>query len=121
MTICLGPSLVNPTNIDWLMHADYRLHFLGWHLYRHGPWTLPLGASPLPIWAVGSSIGLTDAIPIVAVPLKLLDAVLPANFQFIGMWLVLSFALQGVCGALLMQLATPRPLLQLLGATVLML
>jgi len=121
MTACLGPSLVNPTNIDWLMHADYRLHFLGWHLYRHGPWTLPLGASPLLIWPIGSSIGLTDAIPIVGVPLKLLDAILPTNFQFIGLWLVLSFALQGVFGALLMQLATPRPLLQLLGATVLML
>ena len=30
----IGPSNVHPTNIDWLMHADYRLHFLGWHLYR---------------------------------------------------------------------------------------
>jgi hypothetical protein len=118
MTVCLGPSLVDPTNIDWLMHADYRLHFLGWHLYRNGPWTLPVGASPLLIWPVGSSVGLTDAIPLVALPLKLLASVLPAHFQFIGLWLVLSFALQGVFGALLMQLATPRPVLQLLGATV---
>ena len=53
MTVCLGPALVDPTNIDWLMHADYRLHFLGWHLYRGGPWTLPIGASPLLIWPVG--------------------------------------------------------------------
>ena len=43
------------------------------------------------------------------------------SFQFIGLWLVLSFALQGVFGALLMQLATPRPTLQLLGATLLIL
>ena len=116
MTICLGPSLVNPTNVDWLMHADYRLHFLGWHLYRGGPWTLPLGASPLLIWPIGSSVGLTDAIPIVALPLKALDGLLPAYFQFIGSWLVLSFALQGVFGALLMQVVTPRPALQLIGA-----
>src|SRR4029453_3125742 len=108
MTFVLGPSLVDPTNIDWLMHADYRLHFLGWHLYRGGPWPLPIGASPLLILPVGSSIGLTDAIPIVGIPLKLLSGVLPAHFQFIGLWLVLSFALQGVFGALLMQLATPR-------------
>jgi hypothetical protein len=121
MTFCLGPSLVDPTNIDWLMHADYRLHFLGWHLYRSGPWTLPLGASPLLIWPVGSSIGLTDAIPLVGVPLKLIEGLLPASFQFIGLWLVLSFALQGVFGALIMQIATPRPLLQLLGALLIIL
>ena len=53
----IGPSNVHPTNIDWLMHADYRLHFLGWHLYRASPWTLPIGATPLHIWPVGSSVG----------------------------------------------------------------
>ena len=122
MTVALGPSLVDPTNIEWLMHHDYRLHHLGWHLYRHGPWTLPiLGATPLLIWPIGSSIGLTDSMPIVAIWLKALDPILPADFQFIGLWLVLSFALQGVFGALLMRLVTPRPALQLLGASLLIL
>ena len=121
MTAALGPSLVDPTNIEWLMHHDYRLHHLGWHLYRYGPWTFPLGATPLLIWPIGSSIGLTDSMPIVAIWLKALSPLLPTDFQFIGLWLVLSFALQGVFGALLMRLATPRPELQLLGATMLIL
>ncbi len=103
------------------MHHDYRLHHLGWHLYRYGPWTFPLGATPLLIWPIGSSIGLTDSMPIVAIWLKALSPMLPTDFQFIGLWLVLSFALQGVFGALLMRLATPRPELQLLGATLLIL
>jgi uncharacterized protein DUF6311 len=117
MTICLGPSLIDPTNVEWLMHADYRLHFLGFHLFRGGPWTWPLGGAPLLIWPIGSSIGLTDAIPLLAFPLKLIDPLLPPIFQFIGLWMVTSFALQGVFGALLMRLATPRPTLQVLGAT----
>ena len=122
MTATLGPSLVDPTNVEWLMHHDYRLHHLGWHLYRHGPWTLPiLGATPLLIWPIGSSIGLTDSMPIVALWLKALDPILPTDFQFIGLWLVLSFALQGVFGVLLMRLVTPRPALQLLGASLLIL
>jgi hypothetical protein len=104
------------------MHHDYRLHHLGWHLYRNGPWTFPiLGATPLLIWPIGSSIGLTDSMPIVAIWLKALDPILPTDFQFIGLWLVLSFALQGVFGVLLMRLATPRPTLQLLGASLLIL
>lgn len=120
MTACLGP-LVVPTNYEWLMHGDYGLHFLGWHLYRHGPWTLPIGATPLLIWPVGSSIGLTDSIPILAFVFKALDPLLPPVFQFIGLWLVLAFVLQGVFGALLMRLATPRRSLQLLGAALLIL
>ena len=120
-TACLGPSQVDPTNIDWLMRGDFGLHFLGFHLYRHGPWTLPLGAAPLLIWPVGSSVGLTDAIPVLAFVFKLIDPLLPENFQFIGLWLVLSFALQGLFGALLMRLATPNPVLQLLGAMLLIL
>jgi hypothetical protein len=112
----LGPANVHPTNIEWLMHADFRLHFLGWHLFRYGPWSFPIGATPLLIWPVGSSIGLTDSIPVAAFVFKLLDPLLPPVFQFIGLWFALSYALQGVFGALLMRLATPQPMLQFLGA-----
>ena len=58
------------------MHADFRLHFLGWHLYRASPWTWPIGATPFQIWPVGSSIGLTDSIPIFAFLFKPLDPLL---------------------------------------------
>jgi hypothetical protein len=114
----MGASNVHPTNIDWLMHADFRLHFLGWHLYRASPWSWPIGATPLHIWPVGSSIGLTDSIPIAAFLFKPFDPLLPPIFQFIGLWFTTSYALQGVFGALLMQLATPRPVLQFLGGVL---
>jgi hypothetical protein len=114
----LGPAIVHPENIDWLMRGDFSLHFLGWHLYRSGPWTWPLGATPHLIWPVGSSVGLTDSIPLTAVTFKVFDPWLPPTFQFIGLWLVACFALQGIFGVLLMRLATPRPTLQLLGAAL---
>ena len=116
MTAALGPALVYPLNVEWLMRGDFSVHFFGWHLYRSGPWTLPLGATPHLMWPMGGSVGLTDSIPMASVVFKLFDSLLPPVFQFIGMWLVLSFFLQGVFGALLMQLATPRPALQWLGA-----
>ena len=116
MTAALGPELVYPLNVEWLLRGDFSVHFFGWHLYRSGPWTLPLGATPHLMWPMGGSVGLTDSIPLAAVVFKLFSAWLPPLFQFIGMWLVLSAALQGVFGALLMQLATPRPVLQWLGA-----
>jgi hypothetical protein len=118
MTAALGPSVVHPANIDWLMRGDFSQQFLGWHLYRSGPWTLPLGATPHLIWPVGSSVGLTDSIPIAAFVFKLLDPLLPSVFQFIGIWLVTCFALQGFFGALLTGLATSRPALQALGGVL---
>ena len=121
MTSALGPSIVDPRRFEWLMHGDYALHFLGWHLYQHGPWTWPIGGTPLLIWPVGSSIGLTDSIPLLAFVFKPLRAILPDQFQYIGLWLVLSVALQGVFGALLMRIVTPRVSLQLLGAALMML
>ena len=116
MTAALGPALVDPLNIEWLMRGDFHVHFLGWHLYRTGPWTLPPGATPHLMWPVGGSVGLTDSIPLAAFVFKPFSAWLPATFQFIGMWLVLSFALQGAFGALLMQLVTPSRWMQGLGA-----
>lgn len=115
-TFVFGAEHVDPRNLEWLMRGDFAIHFFGWHLYRTGPWTWPLGATPHLIWPVGSSVGLTDSIPIASFAFKLLGPWLPAHFQFIGMWLVLCFALQGWFGALLMRLATPRPARQLLGA-----
>lgn len=115
-TAALGADFVYPPNIEWLMRGDFSLHFFGWHLYRSGPWTLPLGAAPHLIWPVGSSVGLTDAVPLAAMLLKPVARWLPAEFQYIGPWLVTCAALQGWFGARLMQLATPRRVVQLAGA-----
>ena len=62
----LGLEVIDPRAYDWLLRDDWRIHFLGWHLFRAGPWELPLGATPLLRAPVGSSVGLTDSIPILA-------------------------------------------------------
>lgn len=120
-TAALGPEFVYPANVEWLMRGDFSLHFFGWHLFRTGPWTWPIGATPHLIWPIGSSVGLTDSIPIAAIAFKLVSRWLPADFQFIGLWLVVCAALQAGFGALLMRLATSRPLPQFLGALLLVL
>ncbi len=117
----LGLSLVDPTEYEWLLHGDWNLHFLGWHLYRRGPWTFPIGATPLLAWPVGSSVGLTDSIPLAAILFKPFSPFLPDTFQFIGLWFLLCFMLHGVFAVLLMRLATSQPSLHILGAGLLML
>jgi hypothetical protein len=115
--LSVGLSLVVPTRIGWLLYGgDPEAHFLGWHLFRNGPWASPVGATPLLTWPVGSSVGLTDSIPLLALAFKAITAVLPADFQYQGLWLLSCFVLQGVFAARLMRVVTTRPELQLLGA-----
>lgn len=114
----MGLTLAHPAHYEWLMHGDWSVHFLGWHLFRRGPWTWPIGAAPLLGAPIGTSVGLTDSIPLLAVPFKLLDLVLPSAFQYIGLWILACFVLQGVFGVLLMQVATSRTSLQVAGAAL---
>ncbi len=50
---------------------------------------------------IGASIGFTDSLPLLAFLFKPFSAWLPVDFQYQGMWLFLSLALQGVFGYLL--------------------
>ena len=115
----LGVELVDPTRYEWLMQGDRGVHHLGWHMYRASPWTLPLGTTTTMLWPVGSSVGLTDSIPIFAFVFKPLRALLPPDFQYIGLWLLLCFVLQGYFGALLVGVWSRSPWVQVCGAALL--
>lgn len=99
-----------PTHLDWLIpNSDWAFHYAGWSMFRHAPWILwPLGEIPDLQFPAGSTIGFNDGIPWLALPLKLLSPLLPADFQYIGMWLALCFTLQGWFGVRLAQTVAPR-------------
>jgi hypothetical protein len=114
----LGTEIVVPTNIAWLMEEiDWAQHFLGWHLFRDLPWDFPLGKLSNILHPIGASIGYTDSIPLMAFIFKPFTRFLPDNFQYIGIWLVLCFCLQGLFGALLIRTQSNNLFIQLLGAT----
>jgi hypothetical protein len=112
-----GARVVTPTEVSWTMQSDWRNHYLGWHFFRHEPWQWPPGRIDSYFEPIGTSVGFTDSIPVVAFALKPLSALLPSSFQYLGLWLLLCFTLQGVFGVLVMRLWTPSILQQLLGAT----
>lgn len=114
----IGPAIVRPSNLGWTMRHDLQTYVLAWTHFRHTPWQWPLGAVPGVGHPVGTSIGNTDAIPVVALALKPFEALLPEPSQYLGAWLLLCFVLQGVFGVLLMRLATPDWQLQLLGGAL---
>lgn len=94
-----GARVLDPTQIDWLMKGDWVPHHFGWHFFRVEPWHWPPGTVRGYYAPLGTSIGLTDSIPLAAYLLKPVSAWLPPDVQYLGAWLLLSFTLQGALGA----------------------
>jgi len=112
----LGIKIVDPTYTTWLMQGDWGTHFLGWHFFRNEPWSFPLGTLKSYQYPVGTAVALTDANPLMALIFKPFSPILPEKFQYIGIWLLLCFCLQGMFGAILIRTLTNNIIIQLLGA-----
>jgi hypothetical protein len=99
-----GWRTLDPNDLSWL-EGDQRQHALGWLFFRESPWRLPIGRISGFAWPEGTTVGYTDANPIVAVALKPWSALLPRDFHYVGLWLAACFALQGWFGARVARLA----------------
>ena len=96
--LVVGFKCINPINIGWLVHsknADLLLNFLGWEFYRDSKWEFPVGVIANYGNGITSTIMHTDSIPLLAIPLKSVSAMLPMNFQYFGIWLAISFIFHG--------------------------
>jgi hypothetical protein len=90
--IDMGHFAFHPTSTDWLMiYEDGAQHLLGWLFFRNAFWAFPLGSVSSFCYPLGTTIGFTDSIPWVAVIAKGISPVLPADFQYFGLWLGLCF------------------------------
>lgn len=116
--IHFGVAALDPTNVNWLMSADWGQHLLGWLMFRHSEWSWPLGSIPALAWPVGATLGYTDSLPLMSLLLKVLSPVLPDPLQFIGPWIALCFVLQGVFGALFTSAFSRKPVHIALGGAL---
>ena len=102
-----GVDVLCFTNVTWLTHSndleglwDLTQHYYGWVVYRNSPWTFPIGL--LEGIAVNPiSVAYTDSIPLFAIIFKMLSPILPANFQYFGLFEIMCYALMGGFGSLI--------------------
>ncbi len=117
-----GLDVLDPTNLSWIYRAnDVASSYTGWTFYRYAPWEARIALNPDYGMDFSGSIIFSDAMPIMAIIFKALSPILPEPFQYHGLWVFMSFVLQGVFGWLLMSRATDDPLVRLLGAIFLVL
>jgi hypothetical protein len=114
-----GRTILSPTHLEPLFAGDWSTHVLGWLFFRNERFAIPLGKLSGLLYPVGTTVGFTDSIPWVALVLRPFSSVLPADFQYIGAWLLLCFILQGAVAARLVALVTDAPAHQALGGALL--
>lgn len=92
------PHVLNPTHYDWLMsYADCPTEYVSWQFYRSTPWHFPIiGTLEGYDYPTVTGVGLTGAIPLLAIPFKILSPVLPIDFQYFGYWFLACYILQAV-------------------------
>ena len=97
-----------PGHHAWLLaSADSATSWLGWLYFRREAWSLPLGRVTGYLHPDGTTIALTDSLPLLALPGKALAFLLPAGFQYFGGWLLLAHVLQAVFAWLLARRLLP--------------
>jgi hypothetical protein len=100
---------LDPRDIEWIWHDDPFTHVMGWEQYRNAPLLqYPITKNELYGLEWSSSIVFTDSIPIAALVLRPLSAILPHPFQYLGWWVLLSLILQAYWAARLVLLRSDR-------------
>ena len=112
-------AVLDPTDIGWLIKGDLGAHFVGWTAFQHDAWRWPIGYSELIAYPTGMPLTATDSNPLMAVPLKLLSPLMPAYFQFIGIWYLLCLLLSYNIAFNLLNWLSGRPVPAALAAVVL--
>jgi hypothetical protein len=98
----IGLSNLFPWNYLWLYSkGDGALTQLGFEFFRRAPlvqWPI----TAVPKYVAGSNMIIPTEIAVLNIFAKIIGIFVPGSFQFVGLWIVLCFALQGYFGARLL-------------------
>ena len=119
-TIWLLPhQLLFPANyFDVAAVDDTADHIIGQRYFILDQWRIPPLETQLLRWPEGTNIALTDSIPLLAIPAKLLRRVLPPGFHTIFWFFAIAWCLQPVAAVYALRSAGEKRLLPSLAVSV---
>jgi hypothetical protein len=93
LTLTSGLKIINPKATFWLSYGDGTSE-IAWEFFRRQPvLQFPLGLNPLYGLEISSTIAFDGQIPLMSLILHPFDALLPGRFQYFGIFVLLTFAL----------------------------
>ncbi len=121
--VMYGPYSLFFTHVNWIYTTgrDPLQHQLGWEFFRSEPWHFPLGTIETYGYPAGTSLVFLDSIPLMAFFFKLFSPWLGQNFQYFGIWELISVIGQMFIGMLILSQFTRSYLQKVLGASLLVL
>ncbi len=99
----LGTAVINPTNVSWL-HGDPADVYIAAAMFRQNTrlyW--PLSFTPNLGYPLGETVAIIDANPVLAILFWPFSGILPKDFQYFGMYALLSLILQAFVAMLLIR------------------
>ena len=112
----VGIRNVFPWNLDWLNgKGDGSYDQLGFEFFRKSP-LIQWPVTAMPNYVSGSGQVLGSGNGLFAIPAKVIGQVIPGEFQYLGVWVVLCFCLQGFFAEKLLSRLTDSKGLQFLAA-----
>ena len=110
----ITPHNVWPTSVDWLNYGDMAFMQHAWQYFRY----TPLLQWPITeITAAGDGWGsINPSIAFLGLPLKFISPTLPTSFQYLGLWTLANFGLQGFFAERLFFRLGLREIERILGA-----
>lgn len=96
---------LNPFNINWIigLGSDLSVHYMGWFVFQQAPWEFPLGIIKNFNFPIGTSVGYTDSIPLLAVIFKIFTHNSTQEIQYSGLWLFSCYVLQAYFSSLIVK------------------
>jgi hypothetical protein len=107
--------LFNGAVPDTLLYGDVGKDVLGQRAYFVDGWHWPLLRTTMLEWPAGVSIAMSDSIPLIALPLKLISFLLPKDFSAMFMWLAFAYFMQPIAAVFALRSAGERRLLPALA------
>ena len=100
----LDPQFILGTGGKWVRpENDYIAYLVAWNYYVLDTWRLPLFSLPLMGYPEGGSVLFNDALPLTALPTKVVFTLTGALINPFGWWILLTYVLQGAMAARLVQ------------------
>lgn len=113
----LGPRNILWGTTDWLNRGDLAAYQLSWEFFRQTPliqWPL----TSVPNYGVSFQTVLVNGNALIELPLKFMRPFLPSTFQYVGMWIVSCFVLQGYFAARLLSHFVTDRFIRFVTATI---
>lgn len=90
----MGIPGLDPTNITWVS-GDAATYYISWAAYRAETiWRWPITWTERLGYPLGISMSWFDPVPIMAILLRPFSSLLPATFQYFGIYMCIAFSLQ---------------------------